>query len=48
MKMNIPIDQSATGVKFDYLLNAKPNYHVTENYFVDIMPSCLEGNANFG
>jgi len=39
---------SLTGIKRYSPLNSIPNYHVTKNYFVDIMHDCLEGSANFG
>lgn len=41
-------NESMTGIKANSKLNKIPNYHVTQNSFVDVMHDVLEGVANFG
>ena len=41
-------EPSETGIKFNSIINNIDGFHITENYFVDIMHDVLEGSANFG
>lgn len=45
---DIERELSETGISRDSLLNSIPDYHVTENYFVDAMHDTAEGVASFG
>lgn len=47
-KDNIDKPVSECGINYDSVLNTIPNYHVTENAFVDLMHDFAEGVGNWG